>query len=131
MLNKRYKNFHSGKSLISSNHLFNIFFLTLILIPLFDTFFTTDIIYLGSQDSSMSNVSKWPLSITFKTCLRMLKVVDKQVILVFKQVVIVETMTTTKERPFTIYSHLFLLSGFSFTNIHDSQDSRRRGRLFL
>ena len=47
----------------------------------------------------------------------MLKVVDKQVILVSKQVVIVETMTTTKERTLTIYSHLFLLTGFSFTNI--------------
>ena len=54
----------------------------------------------------------------------MLKVVDKQVILVFKQVVIVETMTTTKERTFAIYSHLFGLSGFSFTKIHDLQDSR-------
>ena len=62
----------------------------------------------------------------------MLKVVDKQIILVFKQVVIVETMTTWKERTFAIYSHLPLLSGFSFTNIHDSLDSRRKGkRLFL
>ena len=61
----------------------------------------------------------------------MLKVVDKQVIFIFKQAVIIETMTTTKERTFAIYLHLFLLSGFSFTNIHDSQESRRRGRLFL
>ena len=67
---------------------------------------------------------------TSKTCLRMLKVVDKQVILVFKQVVIV-VITTTKERTFAIYSHLFLLSGFAFTNIRDSQDSKRRERLFL
>ena len=29
------------------------------------------------------------------------------------------------------YYHFFFLSGFSFTNIHDSQDSRRRGRLYL
>ena len=27
--------------------------------------------------------------------------------------------------------HFFFLSGFSFTNIHDSQDGRGRGRLFL
>ena len=67
---------------------------------------------------------------TSKTCLRMLKVIDKQAILVFKQVVIV-VITATKERTFAVYSHLFLLSGFAFTNIHDSEDSRRRERLFL
>ena len=61
----------------------------------------------------------------------MLKVVDKQVILVFKQVVIVETITITKERTIAIYLDLFLLSGLSFTNSHDSQDSRRTGRLSL
>ena len=27
--------------------------------------------------------------------------------------------------------YILFLSGFSFTNIHDSQDSRGRGRLFL
>ena len=41
----------------------------------------------------------------------MLKMVDKQVILVFKQVVIVETMTTTEECTFAINSHLFYYLG--------------------
>ena len=61
----------------------------------------------------------------------MLKVVDEQTILVIKQVVNVETITNTKERTFAIYLILYFVSGFSFTNIHDSQDSRGRERLFL
>ena len=54
----------------------------------------------------------------------MLKVVDKQLILLFKQVVIVETKASSKERTFAIYSHHFLLSGFSFANIYYSQQEK-------
>ena len=60
------------------------------------------------------------LSYTSKTCLRMLKVIDK--------LDFVETITTTKERTFTIYSILFFLSGFSFTNDHDSQRQPGKGK---
>ena len=41
----------------------------------------------------------------------MLKVVDKQAILLIKQVVIVEIVTTTNERAFAIYSILFSYLG--------------------
>ena len=30
-----------------------------------------------------------------------------------------------------VYIYIFFLSGFSFTNIHDSQDSRERGRVSI
>ena len=35
------------------------------------------------------------------------------------------------EITFYLFINLFIMSGFSFTNIHDSQDSRGRGRLPL
>ena len=110
------------KKLISPNRLSNIF-LDIILIPLLDTYLSKitsktihywqqkncDInsFFISSQGSNRSNVSKWPLFITSETYLRMLKVVDKQAILIIKQVVIVETIITTKERTFAIYFIFF------------------------
>ena len=53
----------------------------------------------------------------------------------FGQLIVLYTRNISLKKPYTnyiyIYIYIFFLSGFSFTNIHDSWDSRGRGRVSI